>query len=110
MTIEIKKNAAETIIEVAGRLATETMDMQPSGVEFDVNAHIAPGFGQMYGCDGKDGYVYIFGRRSDRTWCSQKSRRLRLLLLRSCPDAGIAAPWPDAFPGCNRLPTYRYAF
>ena len=53
-------------LEVAKKLATEDMELQPSGVEFDVKAHIAPGFGQMYGCDGKDGYIYIFGRYGGR--------------------------------------------
>lgn len=52
--------------ENASLCATEDMNLNPSGVEFDAKAHIAPGFGQMYGCDGKDGYIYIFGRYGGR--------------------------------------------
>ena len=53
-------------LENAVRCATEDMELHPSGVEFDAMAHIAPGFGQMYACDGKDGYIYVFGRYGGR--------------------------------------------
>lgn len=47
-------------------LVTEDMALQPSGVDFDLSAHVAPSFGQMFACDGKDGYVYIYGRHGGR--------------------------------------------
>lgn len=53
-------------LDTAARVATEDMELRPSSVEFDAKAHIAPGFGQMYACDGKDGYVYVFGRYGGR--------------------------------------------
>jgi len=56
----------DEIFETATRVATETMDNQPSNVEFDAKAHIAPGFGQAFPTDGKDGYIYVYGRLGGR--------------------------------------------
>ena len=53
-------------LETAVQIATENMELQPSGVAFDGATHVAPGFGQMYACDGKDGYIYIYGRYGGR--------------------------------------------
>ena len=53
-------------LATAKSLVEEDMTLQPSGTDFDVKAHIAPGFGQMYAADGKDGYIYVYGRRGGR--------------------------------------------
>ena len=53
-------------LENAVMVIKEDMMLNPIDIEFDVHAHIAPGFGQMYACDGKDGYIYIFGRHGGR--------------------------------------------
>jgi len=63
--IEPTEEDAERFENAALR-ATEDMELNQSGVEFDAKAHIAPGFGQMFACDGKDGYIYIFGRYGGR--------------------------------------------
>jgi len=43
-------------IKVAKSLTCEDMSFIPTrGMEFDAEAHVAPGFGQMYATDGKDG-------------------------------------------------------
>ena len=56
----------EELFEKAVSFAMEDMNLNPTDLEFDAKSHIAPGFGQMYGCDGKDGYIYIFGRYGGR--------------------------------------------
>lgn len=53
-------------VEVIKRLAEEDMELRPSGFDLDLSTHVAPGFGQMYPVDGKDGYVYIYGRHGGR--------------------------------------------
>lgn len=54
-------------IKVARDLTLEDMSFVPArGVEFDAKAHVAPGFGQMYATDGKDGYIYVYGRPGGR--------------------------------------------
>ena len=58
----------ENALAIAKRLVEEDMQLNPSGVDFDVKAHIAPGFGQMYAADGKDGYIYIYGRYGGRIY------------------------------------------
>lgn len=54
--------------DVVKRLAEEDVDMQPSGVTVDVDKHFCPAFGQMYPIYGKDGYVYVYGRRGGRQY------------------------------------------
>lgn len=53
---------AATIKELAG----QGVDLRPSGYRLDLTAHVAPGFAQICAVDGKDGYVYIYGRRGGR--------------------------------------------
>lgn len=53
-------------LENAVKVIKEDMALNPIDIEFDAAEHIAPGFGQMYGCDGKDGYIYVFGRHGGR--------------------------------------------
>jgi len=54
-------------VKLASSLILEDMELEPvSNVKFDANAHIAPGFGQMYAADGKDGYIYVYGRLGGR--------------------------------------------
>ena len=53
-------------LENAVKVIKEDMMLNPVDIEFDVSSHIAPGFGQMYACDGKDGYIYVFGRHGGR--------------------------------------------
>ena len=53
-------------LENAVKVAKEDMMLNPVDIEFDVKKHMAPGFGQLYACDGKDGYIYIFGRHGGR--------------------------------------------
>ena len=48
------------------RLIRADMDLKSVAVEFDGPSHVAPGFGQLYPLDGKDGYVYLFGRFGGR--------------------------------------------
>jgi len=48
------------------RLATEDMDLKPSGFDLDLSTHVGPGFAQTCAIDGKDGYIYIYGRRGGR--------------------------------------------
>lgn len=47
-------------------LAEQDMDFRPSGFDLDLSSHVAPGFAQTCAVDGKDGYVYIYGRRGGR--------------------------------------------
>ena len=47
-------------------LVEQDMNLQPSRYQFDLATHVAPGFGQMFALNGKDGYVYIYGRHSGR--------------------------------------------
>ena len=47
-------------------LAEQDMHKQPSGYDLDLSAHVAPGFGQIFALDGKDGYIYIYGRHAGR--------------------------------------------
>ena len=53
-------------LENAVKVIKEDMMLNPINFDFDAEAHIAPGFGQMYACDGKDGYIYVFGRHGGR--------------------------------------------
>lgn len=53
-------------VMIASRLVREDESMHKIDIEFDANAHVAPGYGQMYACDGKDGYIYLFGRPGGR--------------------------------------------
>ncbi len=59
------------------RLAEENMELRPSGFDLDLSTHVAPGFGQMYPVDGKDGYVYIYGRRGGRAHGIKVGRVMR---------------------------------
>lgn len=52
--------------DVIQELVQENNDMQPSGVEVNLSERVAPFFGQIYPVDGKDGYIYIYGRRAGR--------------------------------------------
>ena len=49
-------------------LAQQDVDLKPSGYDIDIMKHRAPSFGQIYPVDGKDGYIYIFGRRGGRQY------------------------------------------
>lgn len=51
---------------IAKTLAEEGMDFSPSGHTVDLQEHLAPGFGQLFGADGKDGYIYLYGRYGGR--------------------------------------------
>ena len=53
-------------LENAVKVLKEDMQLNPIDLKFDAEEHIAPGFGQMYACDGKDGYIYVFGRYGGR--------------------------------------------
>lgn len=48
------------------QMAEEDMNHQPSGFDLDLSSHVAPGFGQVFALDGKDGYIYIYGRQGGR--------------------------------------------
>jgi len=50
----------------AARIAAEDLYGNPTGIEFDAKLHAAPGFGQTFATDGKDGYIYIYGRLGGR--------------------------------------------
>ncbi len=56
------------MLETAAQIAAETMDNRPSEIVFDAAAHIAPGFGQDYAVDGRDGYIYLYGRVGGRVY------------------------------------------
>lgn len=60
--------------DVVKVLAEETVDMQPDGGKVDVDKHYCPAFGQMYPVDGKDGYVYVYGRRGGRQYGASIAR------------------------------------
>jgi len=47
-------------------LVEEDMDLNPTSETFDVESHLAPGFASLVLADGKDGYVYGYGRYSGR--------------------------------------------
>lgn len=47
-------------------LAEQNTELKASGVSIDIEKHNAPTFAQIYPVDGKDGYVYIYGRRGGR--------------------------------------------
>ena len=47
-------------------LVEQDMDLQPSGYQFDLSAHVAPSFAQVFVLNGKDGYAYIYGRHAGR--------------------------------------------
>ena len=46
--------------------AEQDMNLQPSGYDLDLSTHVGPCFGQLYPLDGKDGYIYIYGRYGGR--------------------------------------------
>lgn len=47
-------------------LAEQDIALKASGVDINIEKHNAPAFGQIYPVDGKDGYIYIYGRRGGR--------------------------------------------
>lgn len=47
-------------------LSEEDIHLQPSGEKVDLSKRVAPFFAQIYPAYGKDGYVYIYGRRAGR--------------------------------------------
>ena len=51
---------------VVKEIAEENEDFTPSGYNFDVESHLAPGFACIVFVDGKDGYIYGYGRYSGR--------------------------------------------
>ena len=53
-------------IEASKEYAEQDVSGNDSGVDIDVEGREAPYFEQCYPVDGKDGYVYIFGRRAGR--------------------------------------------
>lgn len=53
-------------VETVKKMAEEDMNHQPSGYDLDLSTHVAPGFGQVFALDGKDGYIYIYGREGGR--------------------------------------------
>ena len=53
-------------LDNAIKVTKEDMALCPVEIDFKAEEHIAPGFGQMYACDGKDGYIYVFGRQGGR--------------------------------------------
>ena len=64
------------LLDNAARLVKEDVYGNPTDVEFDVKSHIAPGFGQDYPADGKDGYIYVYGRLGGR-YCGIKLCRVK---------------------------------
>lgn len=49
-------------------LAEQDTNLVASGYNLDLSTHNAPAFGQMYPVDGKDGYIYIYGRHGGRQY------------------------------------------
>lgn len=52
--------------DIVKELAEQDTDLKPSGYDLDVDAHYCPVFAQQYPVYGKDGYVYVYGRRGGR--------------------------------------------
>ena len=53
-------------VDVIKALVEEDINMEPSGLDINLSERVAPFFGQMYPLDGKDGYIYVYGRRAGR--------------------------------------------
>ena len=47
-------------------LAEQDMTLKPSGYNLNIQEHESSAFGQIYPLDGKDGYIYIYGRYGGR--------------------------------------------
>ena len=56
----------ENDVLLATRLIQADINLGSVAVDFDGPSHVVPGFGQLYPLDGKDGYVYLFGRFGGR--------------------------------------------
>lgn len=54
--------------DVVKKLVEEKEDFTPSGVSINIKEHFCPAFGQIYPFEGKDGYIYITGRRGGRQY------------------------------------------
>lgn len=52
--------------DVVKQLVEEDENFKPSGESVDLEKHFCPAFGQIYPFEGKDGYIYITGRRGGR--------------------------------------------
>lgn len=56
------------------RLAQQDERLQPGEGDFDIASHEAPSFGQIYALDGKDGYIYLYGRHGGRVYGIKAAR------------------------------------
>lgn len=55
---------AEKIVE----LATQDINNENTDYELTIEERLAPYFAQMYPVDGKDGYIYLYGRKGGRQY------------------------------------------
>lgn len=70
-------NDIEKHFETVKQLVEEKEDFSPSGVNIDIKSHYCPAFSQIYPFEGKDGYIYITGRRGGRQYGAVIGRVLK---------------------------------
>lgn len=49
-------------------LAEQDMNLKPSGIDLSMEERVSKAFMQLYPIDGKDGYIYLYGRHAGRQY------------------------------------------
>lgn len=60
------ESATSEFAGVIKEIAEQGTDLKPSGITINLEERVGPAFGQLYPIDGKDGYIYLYGRHGGR--------------------------------------------